>query len=72
MSAPPEDALFQIEVPDEDGCVWACSLKGRSIWCHNLVRRIRSRRSYTAGLHRRIATKELVSTGRRAPRITWP
>ena len=33
---PPQDALFQIEGPDEDGCVWACSAEGRSIWCHNL------------------------------------
>jgi hypothetical protein len=28
--------LFQIEGPDEDGCVWACSAEGRDIWCHNL------------------------------------
>jgi hypothetical protein len=33
---PPQDALFQIEGPDEDGCVWACSTEGRDIWCHNL------------------------------------
>jgi hypothetical protein len=33
---PPQDALFQIEGPDEDGCVWACSSEGRDIWCHNL------------------------------------
>jgi len=33
---PPQDALFQIEGPDEDGCVWACSAEGRDIWCHNL------------------------------------
>jgi len=28
--------LFQIEGPDEDGCVWACSPDGRDVWCHNL------------------------------------
>lgn len=32
----PQDALFQIEGPDEDGCVWVCSTEGRDIWCHNL------------------------------------
>jgi hypothetical protein len=33
---PEQDALFQIEGPDEDGCVWACSVKGRDTWCQNL------------------------------------
>jgi len=33
---PPQDSLFQIEGPDEDGCVWVCSSEGRDIWCHNL------------------------------------
>lgn len=33
---PAQGALFQIEGPDEDGCVWACSPEGRDIWCHNL------------------------------------
>lgn len=32
----PQEALFQIEGPDEDGCVWACSTKGRDVWCQNL------------------------------------
>jgi hypothetical protein len=31
-----QEALFQIEGPDEDGCVWACSPEGRDIWCQNL------------------------------------
>ena len=31
-----QEALFQIEGPDEDGCVWACSSEGRVIWCQNL------------------------------------
>ena len=31
-----QPALFQIEGPDEDGCVWACSPEGRDIWCQNL------------------------------------
>jgi hypothetical protein len=31
-----QEALFQIEGPDEDGCVWACSPDGRDIWCQNL------------------------------------
>jgi hypothetical protein len=26
-----QGALFQIEGPDEDGCVWACSPEGRDI-----------------------------------------
>lgn len=30
------DALFQIEGPDEDGWVWACSAEGRDVWCQNL------------------------------------
>ena len=31
-----QDALFQIEGPDEDGCVWICSAEGRDTWCQNL------------------------------------
>ena len=31
-----QPALFQIEGPDEDGCVWACSAEGRDVWCQNL------------------------------------
>ena len=33
---PEQDALFCIEGPDEDGCVWICSAKGRDVWCQNL------------------------------------
>lgn len=33
---PEQAALFQIEGPDEDGCVWACSSEGRDVWCQNL------------------------------------
>ena len=33
---PQQDALFQIEGPDEDGCVWVCSAGGRNVWCQNL------------------------------------
>jgi hypothetical protein len=33
---PEQEALFQIEGPDEDGCVWACSQNGREVWCQNL------------------------------------
>jgi hypothetical protein len=33
---PEQDALFEIEGPDEDGCVWICSAKGREDWCRNL------------------------------------
>ena len=29
-------ALFEIEGPDEDGCVWACAPQGRDVWCRNL------------------------------------
>ena len=31
-----QKALFQLEGPDEDGCVWACSSEGRDVWCQNL------------------------------------
>jgi hypothetical protein len=31
-----QDALFQIEGPDEDGSVWACSPDGRDVWCNHL------------------------------------
>lgn len=31
-----QGALFRIEGPDEDGCVWICSPGGREIWCQNL------------------------------------
>ena len=33
---PEQEALFQLEGPDEDGCVWACSPGGRDVWCQNL------------------------------------
>lgn len=33
---PEQDALFQIEGPDENGCVWICSAEGRDVWCQNL------------------------------------
>jgi hypothetical protein len=33
---PVQGALFQIEGPDEDGCVWICSADGRDVWCRNL------------------------------------
>ena len=31
-----QKALFHIEGPDEDGCVWVCSPNGRDVWCQNL------------------------------------
>ena len=34
---PEQDAGIQIEGPDEDGCVWICSVAaGRDEWCQNL------------------------------------
>lgn len=33
---PAQEALFVLEGPDEDGCVWICSPEGRDIWCQNL------------------------------------
>lgn len=33
---PDQSALFEIEGPDEDGCVWICSAEGRDVWCQNL------------------------------------
>ena len=34
---PEQEALFQIEGPDEDGCVWICSVAGNpDVWCQNL------------------------------------
>ena len=33
---PEQGALFEIEGPDEDGCVWICSAAGRADWCQNL------------------------------------
>jgi hypothetical protein len=33
---PEQGALFEIEGPDEDGCVWICSADGRDVWCQNL------------------------------------
>jgi hypothetical protein len=32
---PEQEALFYIEGPDEDGCVWICSA-GAGAWCHNM------------------------------------
>lgn len=31
-----QEALFRIEGPDEDGCVWACSIDGKDVWSQNL------------------------------------
>ncbi len=37
MSDEPEQrALFEIEGPDDDGCVWICSVNRRDDWCRNL------------------------------------
>jgi hypothetical protein len=33
---PAQGALFKLEGPDEDGCVWICSADGRDVWCQNL------------------------------------
>ena len=33
---PEQDALLEIDGPDEDGCVWICSIAGRDDWCQNL------------------------------------
>ncbi len=33
---PEQDALFEIEGPDEDRCVGVCSVKGGDAWCRNL------------------------------------
>jgi hypothetical protein len=32
---PEQEALFYIEGPDEDGCVWRCSAEAGA-WCHNM------------------------------------
>lgn len=31
-----QEVLFEIEGPDEDGCVWACAPEGLDPWCQNL------------------------------------
>jgi hypothetical protein len=31
-----QEALFYLEGPDEDGCVWICSADLPGQWCHNL------------------------------------
>jgi hypothetical protein len=36
IEGPEQEALFCIEGPDEEGCVWICSSEGRDVWCHNL------------------------------------
>ena len=33
---PEQGALFQIEGPDGDGCVWICSADWRDVWSQNL------------------------------------
>ena len=33
---PEQEALFELQGLDEDGCVWACSPVVRDVWCHNL------------------------------------
>ena len=41
---PDQEALFEIEGPDEDGCVWICPAAGRDDWCQNLGPRFVNRR----------------------------
>lgn len=36
IEGPAQKADFNIEGPDEDGCVWICSDEGREVWCRNL------------------------------------
>ena len=36
QNEPEQDALFEIEGPDDDGGVWICSAKGRGVRCQNL------------------------------------
>ncbi len=36
VDGPAQGALFVIEGPDEDGCVWICAPDGRQTWCQNL------------------------------------
>jgi hypothetical protein len=36
MDEPEQAALFEIDGPDEDGGVWACSPDGPHVWCQNL------------------------------------
>ena len=36
QDGPEQDALFDIEGPDEDGCVCTCSNEGREVWCSKL------------------------------------
>lgn len=33
---PEQGALFELQGPDEDGCVWTRSPAGRDVWCQNL------------------------------------
>ena len=33
---PEQEALFELQGPDEDDCVWVCSPTGRDVWCQNL------------------------------------
>lgn len=33
---PDQEASFEIEGPDDDGCVWICSVADRNDWCRNL------------------------------------
>ena len=33
---PEQEALFELQGPDDSGCVWACSPAGRDVWCQNL------------------------------------
>lgn len=47
---PQQDALFEIEGPDEDGCVWICSAEGRDVWCQNLGPRDRVAKVLSAWL----------------------
>jgi hypothetical protein len=36
MDEAEQNTLFEIQGPDEDGCVWICSPEGREVWCQNL------------------------------------
>jgi hypothetical protein len=53
-----QSALFEIEGPDEDGCVWISSID-EPHWHHNLGRPIRSRRCCRSGWRRSMMAKAI-------------
>jgi hypothetical protein len=67
-----QGALFAIEGPDEDGCVWICSAKRRGDWCGTWGLPTSWQRCSRSGWHRSTTGQDCESTAKRGAPCTRP